>query len=743
MIEHNECLQTVFDIIKKYATEIEPIDQNRIIAIMRQDGSEGCERKTVSRYLGKLRDKYGFDEENNCWKNDDIRLHYRIIARRSSPIYDRYWFEIIDDDAFSDEELLFLMDAVQFSKHVPPKYAEEITKKLSSLSSHRYSNMFKFNVRVNEKDVPFNQAFFLNLGEIRKAILLSCKISFYNNRYGIDKKLHHTSEKPVVTCPYNIVVNNGNYYLLCGEFGSHTIKSYRIDMITDLEVLDETYTHSAARSEAVNHPEDYIVEHCYMSSGKPVDVLLDVDMSLIGDVIDSFGKKIRIEPEEDGGSRVTVRITSTERDAIDWVMRYGEYASILEPDYLVEELSIRARNIERAHSDDFSDERYRSAVEARRGTEALFLNHIDLDGKESYKHLEGVRMARFNNNRIKDFSFLASYTQLRDLTISHNEIADPGVLSGLTSLMYLGLSATGITDLEFLRGLTGLRSLTIKEYTLENVEAVYSLPRLRTLVVNRPVSKLIDKKRLKEAYGEHFRYIVNNSSFMNRMTDTLPLENRRTGPGNTDVDVLERLSTHELTDASVKAELIPMMFDRSYRMHDNRFYMYEGTMDGSEKNAIYNDPSVLAGGEYTWYVTYEDELNAGNIRIISIFRHDHGNKLAVLARRFSEKLSERLSERPEADDIKARMEAFRKRELMMTRHLDHMYEFRYGWAEVSGRAEMLFSRYSIMSDLIKPAALKDKKVFDGIEADDDGYHYYRKAQGQKRRVRKIAYGHIE
>jgi hypothetical protein len=134
-------------------------------------------------------------------------------------------------------------------------------------------------------------------------------------------------------------------------------------------------------------------------------------------------------------------------------------------------------------------------------------------------------------------------------------------------------------------------------------------------------------------------------------------------------------------------------------------------------------------------VTYEDELNAGNIRVISIFRHDHGNKLTVLARRFFE--------RPDTDDIKARMEAFRKREITMYRHFDHMYEFRYGWAEVSGRAEMLFSRYSIMSDLIKPTALKNKKVFDGIEADDDGYHYYRKVQGQKRRVRKICYGHLE
>ena len=57
-------------------------------------------------------------------------------------------------------------------------------------------------------------------------------------------------------------------------------------MITDLKVLDETYTHSAARSEAVNHPEDYIVEHCYMNTGKPVEVALDVDRNIIGEGID-------------------------------------------------------------------------------------------------------------------------------------------------------------------------------------------------------------------------------------------------------------------------------------------------------------------------------------------------------------------------------------------------------------------------------------------------------------------------
>lgn len=735
MIEHNECLQLVFDIIKKYATEIEPIDQNRIIAIMRQDGSEGCERKTVSRYLGKLRDKYGFDEENRGWKNDDIRLHYRTIARSSSPIYDRYWFEIIDDDGFTDEELLFLMDAVQFSKHVDPKTAEEITKKLSALSSHRYSSMFKYATKVNEKDVPFNKEFFLNLGEIRKAILLSCRISFYNNQYSTDKKLHRTSEEPVVTCPYNVVVNNGNYYLLCGEFRSHTIKSYRIDMITDLEVLDETYTHSAARSEAVNHPEDYIVEHCYMNTGKPVDVALDVDRNIIGEVIDSFGKKIRIEPAEDGDSRVVIHVKSTEKDVIDWVTRYGEYASILEPDYLVEEMITRARIIMRSHSDDRSEERYLQQVEERTGSEFLFLSHVDLTGKESYKNLEGITRARFTDNRIKDFSFLSSYTQLRDLSISHNELSDPGVLSNLTNLMSLGLSMTGITDLEFLRGLTGLRRLTLKEYTLENIEAVYSLPGLRVLIVNRPVSKLIDRKRLKETYGESLRYSIDSSGYLNHISDSLPLEERRVIPAETDLEVLAGLSTHELTDESIKGELIPMMSFRPYSEPEARFRVYEGVAEDSEKNVIRNDLLNLAGPDYTWYVTYENELSSDNIRIISIFSRGRGNKLAVFARNFPE--------RPVGDDIKARMENLRKREITLTRHLDYLYEFKCGWAEVSGRAEMLFSRHSVMSDLIKPDVLKKKKVFNDIEVDDDGYHYYRKEPGKKRRVRKIVYGNLE
>ena len=70
-----------------------------------------------------------------------------------------------------------------------------------------------------------------------------------------------------------------------------------------------------------------------------------------------------------------------------------------------------------------------------------------------------------------------------------------------------------------------------------------------------------------------------------------------------DVDVLTRLSTNKLTDASLKAELISMMFVRTYPGPEIRFRVYEGTVEGSEKTDINIDPSILAGEDYTWYVS--------------------------------------------------------------------------------------------------------------------------------------------
>lgn len=742
-MEHNKCYGLVFDIIKKYASEDKPISQTEILRKIIRDPENSCDRKTVGRAITRLIAQYGKDEDGD-WVHEKIHFHYKEIPRGNSPILKDFWFEFEeDDDGFSDAELIFLMDAVQFSKHVDKTNAEKITKKLLNLSHNKYSAMFELYKNVNEKNVPVNKDLFEYLGKINNAIHQQKMISFYPTEIGTDKKAHRVGPVPVKTCPYRVVVADGYYYLLCGEKNSKVIRRYRVDRISGLSILDETFTHSVARINAAVHSNEYIAEHCYMNIGETVDVMLEIDRKILGDVIDTFGTKIKIDPAHPEINRITVHVKSSEKDIIDWAMRYGEYAVILSPDYLVEEIQERAHLISRAYSGGNTDIEYLEQINGIGRFGDLFLNDIDLNGQDSYRDLEGIKTAVFRRNGITDFSFLSSYNELRDLTISHNAISDPGVLSELNQLRHLTLDSTGITNLDFLEGLENLTRLSIHELTIENIDAIYSLHRLRFLIVNKPVSRLIDPERFTTIDGRPVEIITDNHArrghFLIR-PGRLPREESRLR--SRESEAVGEFETCEVTDASVRASLLSRINPGFCRYNrDTIFNIAEETCSGYERVELYEDLGALAGEEYSWYVTYEGpeaeqitDVDENRIYVISIFKQDHGKKLALMAVRNRNGI-----DRNDAD--------FRyvheKRYSAMYAAIQHMLDNNIGWAEIGGRLEVYFATAATINDLINPAQLVNHHVFRDIEIEADSYHYLRKINGEKRPVKKIAYGHIE
>jgi len=742
MIKHNKCIDLVFDIIKKNATEDKPIDQADILRKLEEDPENACDRRTVSRALNRLIEKYGKDEDGD-WIDENTHLHYTIIPRGDSPILKDYWLEFCYEDDFTDEELMFLMDAVQFSKHVDKSSAEEITKKLVKLSHNQYSGIFEFHTKINEKNVPVRKDFFTILGDINNAIHRQRMITFYNNAFDTDKKLHRIGNEPVKVCPYRVIVADGNYYLLCGEKDSNLIKRYRIDRISDVTILDEKSTHSAARVNAALRSNEYIVEHCYMNVGETVKVKLEIDRSVLGEVIESFGDKITIEPALPSSNRLIVHVKSSERDIIDWAMRYGEYAVILEPDYLREEIKERVHLIRWAYNDENPDIEYQEQIRKVDRFGQLILNNIDLNRQYSYRELTGIRKATFRRNGIKDFSFLSSYNELVELTISHNEIGDPSVISELSNLRALALDMTGITNLNFLRGLENLTKLSIHEYTLENIEAIYSLPRLRFLTVNKPVSKLIDKRRLRRADGRPVEIVVSNHADrgVHIVNTCLPKgENRLL---RRDIEAMEAFATCEVTDATVRASLVSQINSGTsiWLSRDKKFSIVECTCYGYERIDLYEDIGSFAGDEYSWYVTYEGpaaeritDVDEDRIYVVSIFKQDHGLKLVGMAIRIPYSLDR---DDPLFDEIGE------KSYPASLAHIQYLLSNQIGWGELSGNIERRFRLVSTINNVINPAVLVNHNVVNNIEIDDDGYHYNRSVEGEKKSVKMIAYGHIE
>ena len=76
-------------------------------------------------------------------------------------------------------------------------------------------------------------------------------------------------------------------------------------------------------------------------------------------------------------------------------------------------------------------------------------------------------------------------------------------------------------------------------------------------------------------------------------------------------------------------------------------------------------------------------------------------------------------------------------------HIQYLLDNRIGWAEVSGDLERYFCRIGTINNVINPALLMNHNVVRNIEIDDDGYHYNRSVEGEKKSVKMIAYGHIE
>lgn len=135
-----------------------------------------------------------------------------------------------------------------------------------------------------------------------------------------------------------MVANQGRYYLLCSYDAGNRLSHYRLDYMTKLEMLD-------AKVEPMDQMEDFVQgyslpkhmeEHIYMFSGPSVQVKMRVSEHMIGALIDWFGKKFRIVQEE--ADKLIVSVACNKHAMRYWALQYGQYAEILEPESLRDEI---------------------------------------------------------------------------------------------------------------------------------------------------------------------------------------------------------------------------------------------------------------------------------------------------------------------------------------------------------------------------------------------------------------------
>lgn len=343
-------LLDILDVIKTYSDVHNEINQKQIIDILEDEyGYENlyAKRKTVKNNIEKLLQysKRKDIEVNEIEYETNERTATHSNTKKKVTYHTYTNFRYIH--SFTYGEIRLLIDSILFSKHIPNNQKRQLMGKLGKLHSVHFDSRMKY-IETLTATEPVNHQLFLNIEDIERAIQEEKQISFQYNEYTVDEhheivlrqRLNDDGEaRTYIINPYQMVATNGRYYLVCNNDKYDNLSNYRVDRITNLQVLKKERKPLWKLQEANDRLDlsKYISERVYMYQGESSSVKLRLKKEILTDFVDWFGTE-KVDLFEQTADTVTARVRVNEEAMRKWAIQYGKYVRVLSPPRLVEKV---------------------------------------------------------------------------------------------------------------------------------------------------------------------------------------------------------------------------------------------------------------------------------------------------------------------------------------------------------------------------------------------------------------------
>ena len=309
----------ILEILRKYSDEDHPLTQQEIIKLLDKNYGMECDRRSVKNNILSLKEM-GYDIS--------MEKGYRLLSRE-----------------FDDSELRILIDSVLFSKSISTRQAKGLIEKIRGLASNYFNAKVSHVSNLPELNRTVNKQAMYSLYAINDAIADKRKIEFIYNKMGTDFKLYPKRKEPYKVNPYQIVANNGKFYLIANYDKYDNVSHFRIDKMTDVRILDEKIKPMSRIPElekGLDLPK-HMAEHVYMFSGECVSVDIKTSPDMMYELVDWFGTDFRLMEKNE--EFIIVRVKCNYSAMRYWSLQYGPYVEILKPDSLRKQLQDDVHNM--------------------------------------------------------------------------------------------------------------------------------------------------------------------------------------------------------------------------------------------------------------------------------------------------------------------------------------------------------------------------------------------------------------
>ena len=281
-----------------------------------------ADRKTIYRDIKMLRDQFGMDIQKEQYGQG-----YCLMSRQ---------FEL--------DDLKILAECVYAARFISEKRTEDLIDLLCELCSEQQEEILKRDLYSTERIKTTQDSTLRTISKIRQSIKINsssrrcgCKISFKYLTHTIDN-IHLSVEKHdgkvYTVSPYKLFLNDGEYYLLAYEDDSQEMRTYRIDRMSEVSVLDERISWKVRFLE--DDTKNYLQQSFSMFGGELTKVSMCFDNSLLDTVLDKFGTGAVYEKVDDNHFTVTTKV-NVSGQFFGWLCGFGTKAKLIGPEDTVEE----------------------------------------------------------------------------------------------------------------------------------------------------------------------------------------------------------------------------------------------------------------------------------------------------------------------------------------------------------------------------------------------------------------------
>lgn len=248
---------------------------------------------------------------------------------------------------FELAELKLLVDSVQAAKFITDKKSKELIKKLESLVSKHEGKQLQRQVVISGRVKTMNESIYYNVDKLHEAIGSDVQIHFRYYRWNVNKEMELRRDGAwYQVSPWSLMWDDENYYLVAYDAEDHKIKHYRVDKMLQISVTD-TRREGKEAYRGFDVPR-YTKSLFGMYGGEETKVTLEAENSMVGIMIDRFGKDIFITPVDENHFRTVVNV-AVSNQFLGWIMALGDGVKIVSPASVVEQMKAEIRRLARQY----------------------------------------------------------------------------------------------------------------------------------------------------------------------------------------------------------------------------------------------------------------------------------------------------------------------------------------------------------------------------------------------------------